>query len=69
MSMFKNSQKILRSDDAFVLILFIALILGGIVRFMPVAMAGFPVNDGGMFYVMVEELKLNHFCSSCFYAV
>jgi hypothetical protein len=48
----KDSQK---------LFLLLTLLLGGIVRFMPVAMAGFPVNDGGMFYNMVEELQANHF--------
>ena len=33
---------------------------------MPVAMAGFPVNDGGMFYVMVEELQANNFLLPAF---
>ena len=44
----------------------LAILLGGIVRFMPVVMAGFPVNDGGMFYVMVEEFKANHFLLPAF---
>jgi hypothetical protein len=52
--------------DAYKLFLFLALLLGGIVRFAPVAMAGFPVNDGGMFYVMVEELQANHFLLPAF---
>ena len=55
--MYKDSHK---------LFLLFALLLGGIVRFMPVAMAGFPVNDGGMFYVMVEELQANHFLLPAF---
>jgi hypothetical protein len=52
--------------DAHKLFLWLALLLGGIVRFAPVAMAGFPVNDGGMFYVMVEELQSNHFLLPAF---
>jgi len=54
-------MKTLSKDDQTKLFLMIAILLGGIVRFVPVLMAGFPVNDGGMFYVMVEELKANHF--------
>jgi hypothetical protein len=46
--------------------LLLAILLGGIVRFLPVFMAGFPVNDGGMFYVMIEELKANHFLLPAF---
>ncbi len=52
--------------DSHKLFLLLALLLGGIVRFMPVAMAGFPVNDGGMFYVMVEELQANKFVLPAF---
>jgi len=48
------------------LFLLLALLLGGIARFVPVVMAGFPVNDGGMFYVMVEELQANHFLLPAF---
>jgi len=59
-------MKALSKDDQHKLILLIALLLGGIVRFLPVAMAGFPVNDGGMFYVMVEELQANHFALPAF---
>jgi hypothetical protein len=54
------------SKDSYKIFLLLAILLGGIVRFMPVAMAGFPVNDGGMFYVMVEELKANHFLLPAF---
>jgi len=54
-------MKPVSKQDQHKLFILIALLLGGIVRFMPVAMAGFPVNDGGMFYVMVEELKANRF--------
>ncbi len=43
------------------LILLFSLLFGAIVRFAPTIMAGSPINDGGMFYVMIEDLKTNHF--------
>lgn len=62
----KSHQNSLSNSDRYKLLIAIALVLGGIIRFMPVAMAGFPVNDGGMFYVMVEELKANQFALPAF---
>ena len=59
-------MKPLSKDDQSKLFLLIALLLGGIVRFVPVIMAGFPVNDGGMFYNMVQELQANHFLLPAF---
>jgi hypothetical protein len=59
-------MKTLSKNDQQKLFILIALLLGGIVRFVPVVMAGFPVNDGGMFYVMVEELQANHFTLPAF---
>lgn len=59
-------MKTLSIADQHKLFIIIALLLGGIVRFMPVMMAGFPVNDGGMFYVMVEELIANNFAIPAF---
>jgi len=56
----------MNNKDSHKIFLLLALLLGGIVRFAPVAMAGFPVNDGGMFYVMVEELQANHFLLPAF---
>ncbi|MFT3891317.1 MAG: hypothetical protein QM730_06755 [Anaerolineales bacterium] len=37
-------------------LLFFAVLFGAFVRIYPVWMAGFPVNDGGMFYQMVQDL-------------
>jgi hypothetical protein len=37
----------------------VALIFGAIIRFYPVITNGFPLNDGGMFYAMVQDLKAN----------
>jgi hypothetical protein len=39
------------------LILMLAILLGGVVRFLPTLVAGFPINDGGMFAAMVDDLK------------
>jgi hypothetical protein len=43
------------------LLLFMALLFGAVVRFVPAASNGFPLNDGGMFYTMIGDLKANHF--------
>jgi hypothetical protein len=48
-------------DDIGTLILFAALVFGGLFRFFPTMMAGFPINDGGMFYTMMKDLQVNHF--------
>lgn len=42
-------------------ILGLALFLGIIIRIFPGIMAGFPLNDGGMLYVMIRDLRLNHY--------
>jgi hypothetical protein len=39
----------------------LAIVLGCIVRARPVLLADFPLNDGGLFYVMTEELQRAHF--------
>jgi hypothetical protein len=44
-----------------VVILGLALFLGSILRIFPGAMTGFPLNDGGMFYVMINDLRSNHY--------
>lgn len=43
------------------LLLFTALLFGSIVRFYPAIASGFPINDGGMFYVMTRDLMSNGF--------
>jgi hypothetical protein len=43
------------------LLLFISIIFGAILRFAPTIISGLPINDGGMFYVMIQDLKINHF--------
>jgi len=50
-----------RKFDLPALLFFSALIFGAIVRFYPVFTSGFPLNDGGMFYTMTQDLKANNF--------
>src|SRR5574341_1353007 len=48
------------------LLLFFSVLFGAVVRFAPTVMSGSPINDGGMFYVMIEGLKANHFLLPAF---
>jgi len=50
-----------RKMDWSALFLFTALLFGAVVRFVPAASNGFPLNDGGMFYTMIRDLKANQF--------
>lgn len=43
------------------LILGLTLLLGFLVRFFPGLLAGFPLNDGGMFLTMIQDLRDNAF--------
>ena len=54
-------KQTLSTDDVAVLILFSAIIFGTWLRIMPAWMAGFPINDGGMFYTMIQNLQVNHY--------
>lgn len=51
----------LSADDAGLLILLTAILVGTWFRIMPAWMAGFPINDGGMFYTMIQNLQVNHY--------
>jgi len=48
------------------LLLFLAILLGTFMRFNPTLLAGFPINDGGMFAVMVDDLKASHYLLPAF---
>lgn len=56
----QNKSK-LTKDEVGTLILLAALLFGALFRFLPTLFAGFPVNDGGMFHVMMQDLQANHF--------
>ena len=58
-------RSITRADWS-TLILFLAILLGAFLRFNPTLLAGFPVNDGGMFAVMVDDLKANGYLLPAF---
>jgi len=55
-----NKQK-LSINDVLTLILMSATIFGTWLRIMPAWIAGFPINDGGMFYTMIQDLQANHY--------
>lgn len=48
------------------LVLIAAIAFGAIFRLLPPWMAGFPINDGGMFYTMIQDLLSNHYVPPLF---
>lgn len=42
-------------------ILMFAIVLGAFLRFNPALLFGFPVGDGGLFAIMVEDLQVSHY--------
>jgi hypothetical protein len=48
------------------LILLLAVVLGVFMRFNLTLLAGFAINDGGMFAVMVDDLRANHYLIPAF---
>lgn len=48
------------------LILILSVLLGAFMRFNPTLIAGFAINDGGMFAVMVDDLKASHYLLPAF---
>lgn len=48
------------------LILIISIFLGAFMRFNPTLLSGFAINDGGMFAVMVDDLKASHYILPAF---
>lgn len=52
-------KKSIMRDEWGSLIFFLAILLGTFLRFNPTLLAGFAINDGGMFAVMVDDLRMN----------
>ncbi len=50
-----------KSEQLNILLLTFGLLLGAYARLLPTMMVGFPVSDGGLFYVMVKALQVNHY--------
>ncbi len=42
------------------------ILFGAIVRFAPTIITNRPINDGGMFYIMIQDLVSNHFLIPAF---
>lgn len=59
-------KKTITRDELSMLILFLAILLGTYLRFNPTMLAGFAVNDGGMFAVMVDNLRASHYLIPAF---
>ncbi len=58
-------KKLQRSEWSSLLFL-LAVVLGAFMRFNPTLLAGFAINDGGMFAVMVDDLKTSHYVLPAF---
>ena len=56
----RQKKPITRGEWA-TLILILAILLGAYVRFNPTLLAGYAINDGGMFAVMVDDLKTTRY--------
>src|SRR5919106_544639 len=61
-----KSMKIIHRGEWADLILILAIFLGAFMRFNPTVLAGFPINDGGMFAVMVDDLKASRYVLPAF---
>jgi hypothetical protein len=44
----------------------LSVLFGAWVRFLPTLETGTPINDGGMFYVMIADLRASHFLLPAF---
>ncbi|MBI2758412.1 MAG: glycosyltransferase family 39 protein [Chloroflexi bacterium] len=56
-----NKLHRLTQKEIGILIAMLATIFGGWVRLFAPAIAGFPINDGGLFYVMMRAIQENNF--------
>ncbi len=60
------SQRHVNENEWVWTILGLAIFFGSFVRFLPGPLAGFPINDGGMFAVMMRDLRANNFALPVF---
>ncbi len=56
--MFKSSSNLNLKPS--VLFLILAMIIGGYIRLVAVLKSTFPINDGGLFYIMTRDLAANN---------
>src|SRR5512141_2792578 len=59
-------KKSITREEWSTLMLFLAILLGAFMRFNPTLLAEFPIDDGGMFAVMVDDLKSSHYLLPAF---
>ncbi|MCI0552226.1 MAG: glycosyltransferase family 39 protein [Anaerolineae bacterium] len=59
-------MKPIRRTEFADLILMLAVLIGAFMRFNPTLLAGFAINDGGMFSVMVDDLKASRYALPIF---
>lgn len=62
----KLNVKPIRRTEVADLILMLAVLVGTFMRFNPTLLAGFAINDGGMFAVMVDDLKASRYILPAF---
>ncbi len=61
-----KQKKPITREEWGMLILILACAIGAYMRFNPTLLAGFAINDGGMFAVMVDDLRANRFVLPAF---
>jgi len=54
-------MKTIRRSELADLIFILAVLIGAFMRFNPTLLAGFAINDGGMFAMMVDDLKASRY--------
>ena len=62
----KRGKSKLNENEIGNLILLAALLFGTLFRFFPSWLASFPINDGGMFFVMMKDLQASRFIPPAF---
>ncbi|MBK9008853.1 MAG: glycosyltransferase family 39 protein [Anaerolineae bacterium] len=61
-----KQKKPITREEWGTLILILACAIGAYMRFNPTLLAGFAINDGGMFAAMVDDLRANRFVLAAF---
>src|SRR6266545_6001320 len=59
-------MKSIRRTEWADLVFLLSVLVGAFMRFNPTLLAGFAINDGGMFAVMVDDLKASHYLLPAF---
>ncbi len=54
-------RRALNPDEASALVLLAAILFGAWFRLMPAWLAGFPINDGGLFHSMIADIQANRY--------